>query len=579
MRTDEATVEFSDGFLAPPLAMLYIVHDFSNARTMAFISFRDLISTDSAFSALLADYTSNFERVAHFYPGDFRSTTDWQKTINGVLASKHHRSAVANILSIQNRNFHCGVKTLANIDLLHNDNTLAVVTGQQVGLFTGPLYTIYKTITTVKLAEDLASRFPDYQFVPIFWLEGEDHDYDEVNSIQIISKTNDLARFEYQPRDPSEKNIGPVGILEFQESIRELCNAVEAALPDTEFKPKVMQLFRTAYQPGMTFNRAFVHLMNDLLEDSGLVFIDPHDVELKKLLKPIFQREIQTTPKLCQLVIDQSAELEKTYHAQIKPKPINLFLFHNNGRYLIEPRVEGGFSLKGTRRHLPREELDQIVEQSPELLSPNVVLRPLCQDWLLPTVAYVAGPSEIAYFAQLRPLYEELAIPQPLIYPRASATIVEEKVEKVLERFQLQVIDFFQDVELIKKRVAESLSETNLDELFGGTNVTIQEALGRLKRELEKIDPTLGGSVETALKKIAYQLDSLKQRTVAAQTRRHETLLRQIEKASLHLYPQSGFQERTLNVLYFLNKYGLEFLRWLKTELTINAFKHQIIKL
>jgi bacillithiol biosynthesis cysteine-adding enzyme BshC len=559
--------------------MSYILTDFFMSPTMPFIGYRDLISIDSASSTLFADYVTNFERVAHYYPGDFRKTSDWKRTIDSVLSSHSNRSHVANVLSVQNRNFHCGIKTLANIDLLHNDNTLAVVTGQQVGLFTGPLYTIYKTITTIKLAEDLNSRFPDYQFVPIFWLEGEDHDYDEVSSIRIITRTNDLATFSYQLHDSSEKNVGAVGILEFKDSIEQLFRAVEEALPDTEFKPKVMRLFRTAYQPGMTFNRAFVHLMNDLLEDSGLIFIDPHDAELKKLLKPIFQREIQSTPKLCQLVIDQSAELEKTYHAQIKPKPINLFLFHNKGRYLIEPHAQGGFSLKGTRRLLSREELQQIIEQSPETLSPNVVLRPICQDWLLPTVAYVAGPSEIAYFAQLGPLYDEFGISHPLIYPRAGVTIVEEKVEKVLERFNLRVTDCFQEVELVKRKVAESLGDINLEELFGGTSVTVREALTRLQSELEKIDPTLKGSVETAIKKIDYQLDSLKQRTAAALARRHEIILRQVEKAVLHLYPQSTLQERTLNVLYFLNKYGLEFLRWLKTELVIDSFKHQIIKL
>ncbi len=547
---------------------------------MPFISYRDLPSGDSGFPSLFADYLTDFSRVQRFYSGDFRSDSDWKKTISRVVSAQRNRSAVANILSLQNRNFHCGIKTLANIDLLHNDNTLAVVTGQQVGLFTGPLYTIYKTLTAIKLVEDLNIRFPDYQFVPIFWLEGEDHDYEEVSSIRLISKSNDLVKLDYRLTEQAqEKNIGAVGILEFTDSIEQFFTALQDLISESEFKPKVLQLFRTAYQPGMTFNRAFVHLMNDLLEDSGLIFIDPHDAELKKLLTPIFQRELQTTPKLCQLVIDQSAQLEQNYHAQIKPKAVNLFLFHNNGRHLIEPHADGGYSLKGTRRHIPREEIERIAVDSPEMLSPNVVLRPLCQDWLLPTVAYVAGPSEVAYFAQLKPLYDELGIPQPLIYPRASVTIVEEKVDKVLERFKLQVSDFFQDVELTKRKVAESLGETNIEELFGGTSVAIHETLQHLKPELEMIDPTLLGSLDNTVKKIAYQIDALKERTVTAEARRSEVFLRQIDKAALHLYPEDTFQERSLNVLYFLNKYGLEFLRWLKSELVIDKFKHQVIKL
>ncbi|HWP81310.1 MAG TPA: bacillithiol biosynthesis cysteine-adding enzyme BshC [Bacteroidota bacterium] len=547
---------------------------------MSYIEFRDLPTGDSGFSQLFIDYVTDYENVKKFYSGNFRRKEDWKDKLEAVSRMPRNRSAITQILSVQNRNFHCGVKTLANIDLLHNDNTVAVVTGQQVGLFTGPLYTIYKTITVLKLVEQLRTIHPDYHFVPVFWLEGEDHDYDEVSSIRLLNRTNDLVKLDYRMNglDP-EKNPGAVGILEFSDDIEQFFQLVDQSLSDTEFKPKVLQLFRTAYQRGMTFNRAFVHLMNDLLEESGLIFLDPHDNELKKLLAPVFQKEIQNTPKHCQLVIDQSAQLEKQYHAQIKPKPLNLFLFHQKGRYLIEPRVEGGFALKGTRRHLTKEDLDGIAANSPELLSPNVVLRPICQDWLLPTVAYVGGPSEIAYFAQLKPLYEEFGIPEPIIYPRASATIVEEKVAKVIERFSLQVTDFFQDVELIKRRVTENSSGQQFDEVFGGTMVTIQESLARMRPKIEELDPTLVGALENASKKIEYQIEQLKLKAIAAQARKNEVTLRQIDKAALHLFPESVFQERALNILYFLNKYGLEFLRWLKSELVIDKFKHQVINL
>jgi bacillithiol biosynthesis cysteine-adding enzyme BshC len=545
---------------------------------MPYIDYRDLPTGDTAFSQLFVDYIGDFESVKQFYSTNYRHQDDWAKTLRHVAAAQRDRSAIANILSQQNRNFHCGVKTLGNIDLLYNDNTLAVVTGQQVGLFTGPLYTIFKTLTTIKLVQQLNARFPDYQFVPVFWLEGEDHDYEEVSSIRLINKSNDLIKLDYRLSDDDQnRNLGAVGVLEFEDSIEQFLQSVEQAIPDTEFKPKVFHLFRTAYQ--MTFNRAFVHLMNDLLEDSGLIYIDPNDPEIKKLLVPVFRRELETTPRLCQMVIDQSAELEKQYHAQVKPKPINLFLFQNKGRYLIEPRAEGGYSLKGTRKHLTKEELDTIVESSPGMLSPNVVLRPICQDWLLPTAAYVAGPSEIAYFAQLRPLYHEFNVPMPVIYPRASATIIEGRVNKVMERFSLQITDFFQDVELIKRRVAEESLNVNLEELFGGTTATIDESLLRMRGALESVDPTLLGALENASTKVKYQIDGLREKTIVAQKRKSEVVLRQVDKAALHVFPESVFQERSLNVLHFLNRYGLEFLRWLQSELVVDKFKHQVIKL
>lgn len=546
---------------------------------MNLIDFRELPSGNNAFSSLFLDYVNDYSKLQELYNGNFRSDNDWKSVIQKVVERPLDRSSIVQILTNQNRNFHCGVRTLANIDSLLNDNTVAVVTGQQVGLFTGPLYTIYKTLTTLKLVEKLASRFPEYNFVPIFWLEGEDHDYEEVSAINLINSANDVAKFEYQPGGSKpDKNLGAVGTLEFDETIDTFFQNIEQALVQTEFKPKVIELFKTAYQKGMTFNRAFVHLMNVLLEDSGLIFLDPHDTEIKKMLAPLFKRELAETPKFCQLVIDQSAEIEKQYHAQIKPKSLNLFLFHHGGRFLLEPKPDG-YGLKGTRQHLTKEQVQEFINTSPELFSPNVVLRPLCQDWLLPTVAYVAGPSEIAYFGQLKSLYQEVRIPLPIIYPRASITIVEEKVEKVLNRFSLPLTEFFRDVEMIKEKVASQISDVNLEELFGGTLATLHETLDAMQPALQSIDPTLLGALDNTNKKIISGIESLKEKTVAAQKRQHEVALRQIDKTANHVFPLSNFQERELNVLYFLNKYGLEFLRWLYGELSVDTFKHQVINL
>lgn len=546
---------------------------------MNWIEYTDFPSDTGGLSSLFLDYVTDFPKVQQYYNGNFRDDKDWQRCLEFVCRRSVNRSAIAQILSTQNRNFHCGVRTLANIDTLINDNTVAIVTGQQVGLFTGPLYTIYKTLTVLKLVEKLSTRYPDFHFVPIFWLEGEDHDYAEVNSLQLINTTNNLVKFEYLlPGKSADKNLGAVGTLELDENIEQFFASIDTALMQTEFKPKVLELFKTAYQKGMTFNRAFVHLMNDLLEDSGLVFLDPNDPEIKKLVAPVFAKDLEETPKLCQLVIDQSAELEKHYHAQIKPKPVNLFLFHDGGRYLLEPR-DDGYTLKGTRKHLTKEYIQDILANSPHLLSPNVMLRPICQDTLLPTAAYVAGPSEIAYFAQLKPLYEEFGIYEPLIYPRASLTILEEKVEKVLTRFQIDIPEIFRDIELIKQRVAEEISDVKVEELFASTMQAIEDSMGSMREGIQTIDPTLLGALENAKAKMKATLDVLKEKTKAAQQRRHEVSLRQIDKAALFLFPNSNFQERELNVLYFLNKYGLEFVKWLYGEIVVDKFKHQIVRL
>ncbi len=546
---------------------------------MSWIDYRDIPQNEKSTTQLFVDYLTDYDKVKTFYPWNFRESEDWKAVFEKLAKRTIDRSSLVRILSDQNRDFHCGVQTLANIDALHNDNTFAVVTGQQVGIFTGPLYALYKALTAIKLAQSLTERYSDYQFVPVFWLAGEDHDFDEVRSITLIDKMNNLSKVEYLPPDyHSGKNLGPVGSLEVDESIESFEKQLEQVLPETEFKPKVMDLLRIAYQKGMTLNRAFVHIMNDLLLDSGLIFIDPNATEIKQILAPIFTSELKGSSQTSRLVIQRSAELERFYHAQVKPQPLNLFMFHKGGRYLIEPRPEG-FALKGTRQHFEREEMLQRVEQAPELFSPNVILRPVCQDTLLPTAAYVGGPAEIAYFAQLSPVYDAFGIPQPIIYPRASATIIEEKVQKVFERFSLGVTDFFRDMEMLKQNLAERLSEISVDEMFGGTTAALDETLQSLERGLEKLDPTLVAALKNAREKMGYQIESLKQKALSAQTRRFDASMRQLEKAGLHLFPNGNFQERELNIAHFLNRYGLEFFQWLQGELIIDRFKHQIIEM
>lgn len=546
---------------------------------MNWIDYRDLSSGEGTVSRLFVDYVTDYSKVQQFYNGNVQDPDDWRRLLKAVSERVLDRSAISQILSRQNRDYHCGVRTLANIDLLLDDNTVAVVTGQQVGLCTGPMYTIYKAITAVKLAAKLTVDYPDHKFVPVFWLAGEDHDFEEVSSFSVYNAAGELASFDYtiEGKDHTA-NFGAVGEIEFDASIENLWKSVQEALLPTEFRPKVLELFRTAYQQGMTFNKAFVHLMNVLFEDSGLIFLTSNDADLKKLLLPVFQKELASTPRSCQLVIDQSALLERQYHAQVKPRSINLFLFHEKGRYSIEPHPSG-YALKGTRQHYSQTEMNALLLEKPELFSPNVVLRPLCQDVLLPTIAYVGGPAELAYFGQYKTLYKEFALPQPMIYPRASVTIVEDKVEKVLERFSLEPLQFLGDVELLKQSVAEEISDLKAEEFFTSASNTAKESLSQLRPALQSIDPTLLPALENTLGKIQTHLDVLKEKTIAAQKRQHEVSLRQIDKVALNLFPNGTFQERQINVLYFLNKYGLEFLRWLFTEVHIDKFKHQLLKI
>ncbi len=543
------------------------------------IDFREIPADVGGFSSLFVDYESLYDRVAKYYNGNFKDPSHLKQVIELVGRKPRDRSTLVRVLAEQNRQFHCSIKTLANIDLLHEDNTFGVLTGQQVGFLTGPLYTLYKIITALKLTDRLNSTYPEYRFVPVFWLEGEDHDFDEVSTVGIVGHDNQPRRIEYlYARKSGEKNFGAVGEHLLEESIDTFFKEIEEALINTEFKQKLLETVRHYYQRGISLNAAFVGLVNHFFEDSGLIFISSNNKDLKRLMSPLFQREINEHPRVCQLVIDRSAELEQRYHAQLKAKPVNLFFLESGGRYLIEPS-EDGYSLKGTRRRLTKEELRQIAGETPEFLSPNVVLRPICQDTILPTAVYVAGPSEVAYFAQLKPVYDFFDVPMPIIYPRASVTLLEEKLEAIMEKFELHLSSFFGNVETILRSVSEQISEIKVDELFEKADRQIKDSLNELRFGINAIDPTLLGALDTTSSKIGFQLQVLKEKTVNAQKKRNEVALRQVEKVVNNLVPFGSLQEREINVIYFMNKYGLDFVKWLTQEVRIDLFKHQVIRL
>jgi bacillithiol biosynthesis cysteine-adding enzyme BshC len=545
---------------------------------MEWLDFRQLPPAAGGFSELFFDYLYDFERVREFFPANFRENASFETVMNGIDAAGRDRSVLQKVLTEQNSGGEESQRTLENIRLLGKSGTYAVVTGQQVGLFGGPLYTLYKSITAVSLAQKLSMKFPGKNFVPVFWIEGEDHDFQEMNHVSVLDQENAPVRIEYLPGGVMpEKNVGAVGEMVFDDTIRTTIDKMESFLARTEYTPSLAASLRECYAPGVTFNKAFQSWINRLLPASGLVFLSPNEPRLKKLLSPLFTRELTEFPRISQMVISRSAELERRYHAQVKPKSINIFLFHKGGRYLIEPR-ESDFSLKGTRAFFTKEQLLQIAAETPEQLSPNVVLRPICQDMLLPTVSYVGGPSEIAYHAQLQPLYEDIGIPQPVIYPRASVSLVQTNLLRAMEKYGLELPEFLGDIGKVTAKVVEQISEIKLETLFANVARDLHDALGELKFGLNEIDPTLLGALENVAAKIDVNIGVLREKSVAAQKRRNETSVRQIEKAAAGLLPSGSLQERELTPLYYMNKYGPGLGSWLTDRIDITGFKHQILQ-
>ncbi len=464
------------------------------------------------------------------------------------------------------------------MSLLQEKTTLAVVTGQQLGILGGPLYTFYKIITAVKLCNNLNERYDDYTFIPVFWLEGDDHDFDEVKSINIIDEANNLKKISYVDEMPEEENKGSVGFLKLNPDINRFFDELNTELRDTEFKGDILSKLKSFYSEGRTFKDAFRDLIFWLFDEYGLVIFDPQDTEVKKLLTPVFKKEISGFRAHSEKLVNVSAKLEEEYHAQVKVRAINLFFHTDEGRYLIEP-VENDFRLKRKRKKFTYDELQSLIEKEPERFSPNVLLRPICQDYLLPTAFYIGGPGEISYFAQVTPLYSIYQVEPPIIYPRSSATILEKNISSLLEKYELSLEEVFTDPDILKNKVLGIISPNSLDDIFSQVSNEIELTYDKLKEKLFEFDKTVADASTKYRQKSIHYLDELKGKALDAQKKKHEVTLRQIDKLNTAIFPASNLQERELNFIYFANRYGTDFIKTIFNELSINKFEHQGIKL
>jgi len=541
-----------------------------------FINFKEIPGNTKLF----LDYLYDFEKLEGFYKYNFRDKEQFIAKFKQLSESpKEFRNELSTIINNQYKSFDPSSKTLKNISLLKNKETVAVVTGQQLGILGGPLYTFYKIITAIKLCSHLSERYDNYHFVPVFWLEGDDHDFEEVRSINVLNDNNELIKISYNDEaTEEEQNRGSIGHLKLKESIGQFLKDYENQLRNTEFKNPIMENLKSFYTEEKTFKEPFKELLFWLFDQYGLVIFDPQDVKVKELLKPVFKKEINDFRNHTEKLVNISASLEELYHAQVKIRPINLFYNYDEGRYVIEP-IENEFRLKGKRKKFTLEELINLIEIEPEKFSPNVLLRPICQDFLFPTGFYISGPSEVAYFAQILPLYEFYDIDPAIIYPRSSVTILEKTLKSVLEKYGLSVKDIFTEPNKLKNQIINNVSDKNLEEIFKETKNQIDLAFDNLKEKLFELDKTMGDVTSKYRLKVLGYIDELKGKAAEAQKKRYEITLRQIDKASANLFPEMNLQERELSFFHYANKYGVDVLKKIFEELAINKFEHQVIEL
>jgi bacillithiol biosynthesis cysteine-adding enzyme BshC len=524
---------------------------------------------------LAGDYAYNFKQVEGLYAGNPLEPEAWREAVARAQRHPRDRARLVEVLRAQQEHRGAPPASRAAAARLGDPNAVAVVTGQQAGVFGGPMYTLLKAITALQLAR----RTEQKQRVPavtIFWVEAEDHDWEEVQSCTVLDA-------EFQPRTvtlPDLEGAGelPVAKLQLDTRVEQTIEELAAVLPPTEFTADILNSMRAAWKPGRGFACAFATWIETLLGPYGLVVFESADPAAKPLVASVFARELSSPGRTAKLAAEAGEALAARGHApQVVSQPDSVSLFN------LDPvrrsiRRQGDQLAIGDDTH-SSEELARTAAERPTAFSPNVLLRPIVQDTLFPTIAYVAGPSELAYLGQLRGVYEAFGVPMPLMVPRSTATLLDSGAARFLAKYSVAFEDLRKPDESTLNKLLEAQLPAAVEQSLKDAASQVRDAMDRVIDALPALDPTLQGAAKTTLGKMDHELRSLHSKVIHAAKKRDETLRRQFTRAQAQAFPHGHPQERTLAVIYFLNKYGAGLVDLLLEELPIDPGHHWLVTL
>jgi len=529
---------------------------------------------------LFLDYLRDPIALRRFYPEAVRFHYELPERAQKVLTNyKTDRAQLCGALERLNRGWGAGDPTLANIRSLRETDSLAVVSGQQAGLFGGPLYTIYKALSAVKLAECMTQR--GVKAVPVFWIATEDHDFAEVAAAEFINRDCAIGKASV-PLEMHAEGL-PVGRVVLDESIEATIRNLIEGLPQTEFSADLEKVLREAYQPGRDYGDAFAQVMTGLTREHGLILLDPLDDQLKRLAAPLYAEAARHAHEIALAIEKRSRDLIAAgYHAQVSPSENSFPLFwhdDSDARHALTRNDGGKYQTKDDGDEHSAEEFADWASREPQRFSPNVTLRAVVQDFLLPTVAYYGGAAEIAYFAQTAEVYRLLDRPVTPILHRASMTMVEKHTWRALERYDIGLTDFFAGLDHVIARVVAEHLGRETSEAFDHTTKTFSSELDALQEKLRNVDPTLAEALEKGRRKINYQIDGLRTRFQRAQVARDEAVHRQLQRAADLLYPERTLQERRINITSLLARHGRYVIDWIYDAIDLGSNEHEILYL
>jgi bacillithiol biosynthesis cysteine-adding enzyme BshC len=530
-------------------------------------------------SRLFLDYLRDRGSLREYYPSSVARHDELINRVPDVLDNySTDRTVLCQVLSEQNsKDIGCR-QVFENIARLQEADCVAVLTGQQAGLFTGPLYTVYKALTAIRSVECL--RDAGVNAVPVFWIATEDHDFAEVSNAFAVSAAGTLEEAKFTV---AEDELGKaVGEIRADESLGRIIDHWLTSLPATEFSNDLRDVLTSAYISGTSFGDSFGKLLNNLFGKYGLVLFDPLDPTAKRLSSPIYRNAIESSDAIVQALVTRSRKLESTgYHAQVLTEEdhVPLFWTDDQGKRRALKRHNNRFQANGTKTTFSREELLSIADSNPERLSPGVMLRPVVQDFLFPTLCYFGGSAEIAYFAQNSEVYRVLGRPVTPIMHRQSFTIVEAKHARTMEKYGLEFLDLFAGLENLLPKIIERVIDPETPAVFAHAEEEINNELNRLDQQLSKIDPTLADNLANRRRKIIYHIGALRNKFQRTAFQNDGILKRQVSAMFATLLPHGVLQERKVNFASFADRHGMEFIDWIYDRVDPDNTDHQLLYL
>jgi len=500
------------------------------------------------FSPLFRAYAAEDDRLAPFFAHPrWNDPASWRAAADAATAVKRDRNALADALAAQQPRWGDDPSRLDAVERLRDDRAVAVVTGQQVNLFGGPLYIPLKAVTALQLARQIEAE-TGRPTVPIFWMATEDHDYPEIDHVRFDETPLKLGA---PPRPPHQLNAGAVGRIVLPESITALVDEAVAALPDAPYADDVARLLRRSYTPGATLGDAFGMLVAGLFAGTGLVILDPDDPAVKRLAPEVFARSVSVRGAADAVNTAGQELADLGFHAQVTASAPGFFLLDERGRLALD---DGGDTIRVrlTGETFTPEQLAGIARTAPERLSASASLRPTWEDALLPVAAYVGGPGEIAYWAQLRPVYDALGVPMPVVVPRTSATLLDAPTRRAMARtgVTLETADGHADA-LFARLLPPDPAR---DAAFEQAHTALAAVFDALP--LGDGEATLERSRAAARTRAAHALDRLHEQTRRADRRAHAQLRADADRLAAMLRPGGGLPERALSILPFVARYG-----------------------